>query len=42
MNSVLSKEIEVKVGMLQVSVLSSFLFATVVDVVTELERGCVK
>ena len=37
-DSELSEEIEVKVGMHQGSVLSPFLFAEVVDVVTELDR----
>ena len=38
----LSEEPEVKVGMHQGSVLSTFLFAVVVGVVTELARGCGK
>ena len=38
MDSELSKEFEVKVGMQQRSVLSPFLFAVVVDVVNELTR----
>ena len=42
MDSDLSEELEVKVGMHQGSVLSSFLFAVVVDVVTEFARGCAK
>ena len=37
-DSVLSEESEVKVGMHQGSVLSPFLFAVVADVVTELVR----
>ena len=37
-DSELSEEIEVKVGMHQGSVLSPFLFAVVVDVVTEFAR----
>ena len=36
-DSELLEELDVKVGMLQVSVLSPFLFVVVVDVVTELE-----
>ena len=39
MDSELSEEFEVKVGMHQGSVLSPFLFAMVVDVVTEFARG---
>ena len=35
MDSELSQEIEVRVGMLQGSVLSTFLFVVVIDVVTE-------
>ena len=38
MDSVLSEEFEVKIGMHQGSVLSHFLFAVVVDVVTEFTR----
>ena len=38
----LSEKFEVKVGMHQGSVLSPFLFAVVVDVVTEFARGCAK
>ena len=40
-DSELSEEIEVKVGMHQTSVLLPFLFAVVVDVVTEFARECV-
>ena len=40
-DSELSEEFEVKVGMLQGFVLSPFLFAVVVDV-TEFARGCAK
>ena len=40
-DSELSVEFEVKVGMHQGSVLSPFLFA-VVDIVTEFARGCAK
>ena len=36
----LSEKFEVKVGMHQGSVLSPFLFAVVLDVVTEFPRGC--
>ena len=39
MDSELSEEFEVKVGMYQGSMLSPFLFAVVVDVVTELARA---
>ena len=39
-NSELSEEFEVKVGMHQGSTLSPFLFEVVVDVVTEYARGC--
>ena len=39
-DSELSEEFEVKVGMHQVSVLSHFLFVVVVDVVAEFARGC--
>ena len=42
MDSELSEEIEVKVGMHQGSALSPFLFAVVFDVVTEFARGCTK
>ena len=42
MVSELSEEFEVKVGMHQGSVLLPFLFALVVDVVTEFARGCAK
>ena len=42
MDSELSREFEVKVGMNQESVLSCFLLAFVVDVVTELAGGCTK
>ena len=41
-DSELSEEIEVKVGMRQEPVLSLFLFAVVVDVGTEFDRGCAK
>ena len=41
-DSELSQEFEVKVGMHQGSVLSSFLFAVVVDIVTEFARGYAK
>ena len=37
-DSELSEEFEVKVGMLQGSVMSSFLFAAMVDVITEFAR----
>ena len=39
-NSDLSEEFEVEVGMHHECVLSLFLFVVVVDVVTELARGC--
>ena len=39
-DSELSGEFEVKVGMHQGSVLLPFLFALVVDVITEFVRGC--
>ena len=39
-DSELSEEFEVKVGMHQGSVQSPFLFAVVVDVVTEFDREC--
>ena len=42
MDSVLSEEFEVKVGMHRGSVLSPFLFAVVVDVVTEFVREVVQ
>ena len=42
MDSELSEKIEVKVRMHQGSVLSPFLFAVVVDVVTEFDRECTK
>ena len=42
MDSELSKEFEVNVGMYQRSVLSPFHFAVVVDVVTEFARGWTK
>ena len=38
----LSEEFDVKVGMLQGSLLSPFLFVVVVNVVTEFARGCAK
>ena len=41
-DSELSEEFEVKVGMHQASVLSSFLSAVVVDDATEFARGCTK
>ena len=41
-DSELSDELEAKVGMHQGSVLSTFLFAVVVDVATEVDRGCIK
>ena len=41
-DSELSEEFEVKVWMHQGSVLSPFLSAVVVDVVTEFARGCAK
>ena len=40
MDSELSEEFDVKEGMLQGSVLSPFLFAVVVNVVSEFARGC--
>ena len=40
LDSELSEELEVKVGMHQGSVLSPFLSALVVDAVTEFARGC--
>ena len=40
MHSELSEEFEVKVGMYQQSVLSPFLFAVVVDILTEFAREC--
>ena len=39
-DSELSEEFEVKVGMCQGSVLSPYLFAVVVDVVTKFARKC--
>ena len=42
MDSELSEEFDVKVGMHQGSVLSPFLFAVVVDVINEFARGCTK
>ena len=42
MDSELSEEFVFKVGMHQISVLSPFLFALVVDVITEFARGCAK
>ena len=41
-DSELSEEFEVKVVMHRRSVLSLFLFAVVVDVITEFVRGCAK
>ena len=41
-DSEMSEELEVKAWMHQGSVLSPFLLAVVVDVVTELARGCIK
>ena len=41
-NSELSEEFQVKVGMQQGFVLSPFLFAVMVNVVTEFARGCAK
>ena len=41
-DSELSEEFEVKVGMHQRSVQSPLLFGVVVDVVTEFVRGCAK
>ena len=41
-SSQLSEELEVKVGMHQGSLLSPFLFAVVVDAVTEFARGYAK
>ena len=41
-DSELSEEFMVKVGIHHGSVLSPFLFAVVVDVVTEFARGCAK
>ena len=41
MDSELSEEYDVKVGMHQGSILSPILFAVVVDVVTEFSRDCV-
>ena len=42
MDCELSEEFEVKVRMHQGSVLSPFVFAVMVDIITELARGCVK
>ena len=42
MDSMLSQAIEVKVWMHQGHVLSPFLSAVVVDVITEFARGCAK
>ena len=41
-DSELSEEFEVNVGMHQGSVLSPYLLAVVIDVITELDRGCAK
>ena len=41
-NSELSEEFEVKVGMHQGSALSTFLFTVIVNIVTEMVRGCDK
>ena len=41
-DSELSEELKVKVGMHQRSVLSPFLFDVVVDAVIEFDRGCTK
>ena len=41
-DSGLSEEFEVNVGMHQGSVLSLFIFAVVADIVTEFVRGCAK
>ena len=42
MDSELSQEFEAKVGTHQGSVLSPFLFAVEVDVVTKIAKGCNK
>ena len=42
MDSELSEEFEAKVELHQGSVLSHFLFAVVVDVISEFARGCDK
>ena len=41
-DSELSEEFEVKAGMHQGSVLQPFLFAVMIDVVTEFAKGCAK
>ena len=42
MDSVFTEKFEIKLEMHHRSVLSRFLFAIVVDVVTEFTRGCAK
>ena len=42
MDSVLSEKFEVEMVMNQISVLSPFLFAVVVNAVTEFAMGCAK